>query len=104
MKYRNFRTVARVFEVLAWVVGIAVFGMSLAGGFVAGGLNVVIGILMGAVGGFLAFAFLYAAAQFIYVIIDIERNTRATLRALLEEVETEEPVESEVRVKTKEGQ
>jgi hypothetical protein len=37
----------------------------------------------------LSFVFLYALAQFIYVVIDIERNTRATLRALLEEVEVE---------------
>jgi len=101
MKYRNFRTIARVLEVLAWVGGVAVFALSLGGGFIAGGLNVVIGIIMGAVGGFLMFTLLYAFAQFIYVIIDIEQNTRATLRALLEEVETEEPVEREVNVKTK---
>lgn len=103
MKYRNFRTIARVIEVLAWVGGVSVFALSLAGGFVGGGMNVIIGIIIGVVGGFLTFAFLYAFAQFIYVVIDIERNTRATLRALWEEVETEE-VETEAKAKTEGGQ
>jgi len=97
MKYSNFRKIARVFEILAWVVGIAMFILGLASGFIGGGANIILGILMGTVGGFLSFVFLYAFAQFIYVLIDIERNTRRTLRALLEEVETEQEVE------TKEG-
>jgi len=95
VKYKNFRTVARVFEVLAWLVGILVFVMGFVGGINAGGLNVVLGIIIGIVGGFLCFASLYAFAQFIYVLLDIERNTRATLRALLEEVAPEEEVETE---------
>ena len=92
MKYKNFRTVARVFEVLAWLVGILVFVMGLVTGIAGGGFSVVLGIIIGVVGGFLCFASLYAFAQLIYIIIDIERNTRATVRALLEEVEAEQEV------------
>lgn len=95
VKYSTFRTLARVFVVLAWLIGILVFILSLVTGIIGGGLAVVLGIVMGVVGGFLSFAFLYAFAQFIYVAIDIERNTRATVRALLEEVVPEEEVETE---------
>jgi len=103
VKYKNFHTMARVFEILAWLMGIGVFAFSLLAGFQAGGANVILGIIMGVVGGFLGFAFLYAFAQFIYVFLDIERNTRRTLRALLEEVETEE-VETEEEVKAEKGE
>jgi uncharacterized membrane protein len=89
MKYKNFRTIARVFVVLAWVMAIGTLGISLIAGFLAGGTSIIMGIIVGLVGGLLSFVFLYALAQFIYVVIDIERNTRATLRALLEEVEVE---------------
>ena len=95
MKYRNFRTIARVFVILAWLVGIIVFVGGLVTGIIGGGATVVLGIILGAVGGFLSFAYLYAFAQFIYISIDIERNTRATLRALLEEVEAEQEVGAE---------
>lgn len=88
--------IARVFVVLSWIVGILVFILSLVTGIIGGGgLEVVLGIVIGVVGGFLTFASLYAFAQFIYVAIDIERNTRATVRALLEEVVPEEEVEGE---------
>jgi hypothetical protein len=87
--------IARVFVVLAWLVGILVFILSLVTGIIGGGIAVVLGIVMGVVGGFLSFVSLYAFAQFIYVIIDIERNTRATVRALLEEVVPEEEIEGE---------
>ena len=90
MKYRNFRTVARILEIVAWLLGIIVFIGSLAIGFIGGGISVVVGIIAGIVGGFLSFAFLYAFSQFIYVLLDIERHTRRTVRLLLEEVETEE--------------
>jgi len=103
MKYKNFRTVARVFVILAWLVGVGTFVLSLASGFIAGGVNIVIGIIIGAVGGLISFIFLYAFAQFIHVSIDIERNTRRTLRALLEEVEMEE-VEKEEEVKAEKGE
>ena len=104
MKYRNFRTIARVFGILAWLVGIVVFVMGLVTGIAGDGLNVVLGIIIGVVGGFLSFASLYAFSQFIYVLLDIERNTRATLRALLEEVEPEEKVESEQKSEPKEDE
>ena len=95
MRYNTFRMIARVFVVLAWLVGILVFILSLVTGIIGGGIAVVLGIVIGVVGGFLSFASLYAFAQFIYVIIDIERNTRATVRALLEEVVPEEEIEGE---------
>jgi bacteriorhodopsin len=93
VRYNTFRTLARVFVVLAWIVGILVFILSLVTGIIGGGIAVVLGIVIGIVGGFLSFASLYAFAQFIYVAIDIERNTRATVRTLLEEVEPEEEME-----------
>jgi len=95
VRYSTFRMIARVFVVLAWLVGILVFILSLVTGIMGGGIAVVLGIVLGVVGGFLSFASLYAFAQFIYVILDIERNTRATVRALLEEVVPEEEVEGE---------
>jgi len=104
VKYKNFRTVASVFGILAWLVGIVVFVMSLVTGIAGGGFSVVLGIIIGVVGGFLSFASLYALSQFIYVLLDIERNTRATLRALLEEIEPEEEVESEQKSETDEGE
>jgi len=87
--------IARVFAVLAWLVGIVVFALGFIVGILGGGVTVIVGIILGIVGGFLSFVSFYAFAQFIYVVIDIERNTRATVRALLEEVEPEEEVEKE---------
>lgn len=94
MKYKNFRTIARTFGILAWVVGALVFGLGLVTGISGGGATIFLGMIVGVVGGFLSFVSLYAFSQFIYVSIDIERNTRATLRALLEEVEMEEEGEA----------
>jgi uncharacterized membrane protein len=97
MKYKNFRKVARIVEVLAWVAGLGTFVMGLLTGFSAeGSSGIIVGLLFGIVGGFVAFIFLYALAQFIYVILDIERNTRATVKALYEEVEKEEAIEGKV--------
>lgn len=93
MKYKKFRTIARVLVVLAWLVGILIFVMGFITGIAGGGASVIFGILIGIVGGFLSFVSLYAFAQFIYVVIDIERNTRLTLRALLEEMEPEGEIE-----------
>ena len=90
--------IARVFVVLAWLVGIITVIFSVYAGITTGGIGIVLFLIMGIVGGFLSFASLYAFAQFIYVILDIERNTRTTARALLEEVEPEEEVESEQEV------
>jgi hypothetical protein len=101
MKYRNFRKIARVLEVLAWVMGLGIFVIGIASGLVEGG-NILFGIIVGVVGGFMAFVFTYAFAQFIYVLLDIERNTRATVKALYEEVEKEEEV-GKVATKEAEG-
>ena len=91
MKYKNLRKVARVFEVLAWVLGLGTFVLGIASGLVEGG-NILLGMITGIVGGFFGFVFVYAFAQLIYVFLDIERNTRATVKALYEEVEKEEEV------------
>lgn len=82
--------IARIIGALAWVVGILAFIIALVSGIIAGGVGAALGIVMGIISGFFSFAFLYAFSQFIYVLLDIERNTRETLAALLEEVETEE--------------
>jgi len=107
MKYKNFRTMARVFEVLAWVLGLGIFVMGLLSGFLSedgGGATIILGLIFGIVGGFLSFMFLYAFAQFIYVLLDIERNTRATVKALYEEVEKEEGVEKVANIEAEEGE
>ena len=104
MKYRNFRKIARLFEVLAWVLGLGIFVLGLLTGVTGGGANILVGILMGIVGGFLTFVFLYAFAQFIYVFLDIERNTRATVKALYEEVEKEDGGEKVANVEAGEGE
>lgn len=91
MKYKNFRKVARIIEVLAWVGGLGIFVVGLLTGFTGEGAPAIVaGIIFGVVGGAVTFLFLYAMAQFIYVILDIERNTRATVKALYEEVDKEE--------------
>ncbi len=97
MKYKNFRMVARVIEVMAWVAGLGILVLGLITGFTGeGAAAIVTGIIFGVIGGLVTFIMLYAMAQFIYVILDIERNTRATVKALYEEVEKEEGVESVV--------
>lgn len=101
MKYKNFRKVARVIEVLAWVAGLGIFVLGILSGFTGDtSTNIVIGLLFGVVGGFVSFVGLYALAQFIYVILDIERNTRATVKALYEEVEKEEEIEAKANINT----
>lgn len=94
MKYKNFRMVARIVEVMAWVAGLGIFVLGLITGFTGeGAAAIVTGIIFGVIGGLVTFIMLYAMAQFIYVILDIERNTRATVKALYEEVEKEEEIE-----------
>jgi|GEM_PF-4939938 len=98
MKYSNFLAIGRLFGALAWILGILTFITCLVSGVMLSALPeadgsviyIVLGIAGGIISGFLTFILLYAISQFIYVSIDIERNTRQTLRALLEEVETEE--------------
>ena len=95
MKYKNFRNMARVLEVLAWVLGLATFGLGLLSGFLGevDAATIVLSLFLGVIGGFMAFVFFYCLSQFIYVALDIERNTRATVKALYEEVEKEEGTE-----------
>ena len=94
MRYNTFHMIAGVFVVLAWVMGIGTFLLCLGLGIWDGDASSVILLLfIGVVGGFFQFVSLYAFAQFIYIAIDIERNTRATVRALLEEVVPEEEME-----------
>ena len=96
MKYKNFRKMARVLEILAWVLGLATFGLGLLSGFTGDidAATIVLSLFLGVIGGFIAFVFLYCFAQFIYVALDVERNTRATVKALYEEVEKEEEIGS----------
>lgn len=105
MKYRNFRKVARLIEILAWVAGLGIFVIGLISGFTGGeAANVIVGLMFGIFGGFFTFVFLYALAQFIYVILDIERNTRATVKALYEEVEKEVGAEMLINIEDKESE
>jgi len=91
MKYGNFRIIGRIIGALAWIVGILTFLLFLVMGIALGGVSyLLLGIVGGIIWGVVSFLFLYAFSQFIYVIIDIERNTRQAVSALLEEVEAEE--------------
>ena len=104
MKYKNFRMVARLIEVMAWVAGLGILVLGLITGFTGeGAAAIVTGLIFGVIGGLVTFIMLYAMAQFIYVILDIERNTRATVKALYEEVEKEEEVETVANKETAEG-
>jgi len=102
MKYKNLRMVARVYEVLAWVTGLGIFVLGIASGMVEGG-NILLGIISGVVGGFFSFVLIYAFAQLVYVLLDIERNTRATVKALYEEAVQEEETEGKANADTEEG-
>lgn len=96
MRYRNFHIIARIIGALSWILGIGTFIYFLVSGLTSEPVEAVapialpVVIVMGFVFGFLIFIFLYAFSQFIYVTIDIERNTRQTLRAIMEESEIEE--------------
>ncbi len=102
MKYKNLRMVARAFEVLAWVLGLGTFALGISSGLVEDG-NILFGILAGVIGGFFSFVFIYAFAQLIYVFLDIERYTRATVKALYEEAVQEEETEGKGTIDTEEG-
>ena len=105
MKYKNFRMVARVVEVLAWVAGLGMFVIGLITGFTGDGAQaIIVGLIFGIIGGLVTFIALYALAQFIYVILDIERNTRATVKALYEEVEKEDGTERVANIEAQEGE
>ena len=96
MKYNNFRNIARIMGLMAWLMGLIIPVYFLITAITAepvegaSALAVPVLIVLGLVAGFIAFIFLYALSQFIYVSIDIERNTRAIVRAILEEIEPEE--------------
>lgn len=88
MKYRNFRAIARIIGLLAWILGILSFIAVLVSGIATGGAaGALLGIVLGIVSAFLAFISLYVLAQFIYVILDIEEHTRETRAALTKEGE-----------------
>jgi len=106
MKYRRFRTLARVIEILAFVAGIGILLLGILSSMVGEGdsTTILFGIIVGVGGGIFTFIYLYAFAQFIYVILDIERNTRATVKALYEEVEKEDGVERVANIEAPEGE
>lgn len=88
MKYRNFRIVGRIFQILAWLNGLITVGyFLLVAYFAEGALVTVLWVGAGIIVGLLTFAFLYALSQFIYVILDIEQHTRATRAALTKKEE-----------------
>ena len=106
MKYKRFRTMARIIEILAFVAGIGVFFLGILSSFTGEGdsATIMFGFIIGIGGGFFTFIYLYVLAQFIYVILDIERNTRATVKALYEEVEKDEGVEKVANIEAQEGE
>ena len=115
-KYRALRFIAFVFQVLAWVsLVLAILGMlgslaagvmniisipaldqfQLQGGAAGGVASVVAGIvsaLVVLVIGIINFILLLAAAEYFYVLIDTEQNTRAGTDYLRQLVQAQQPV------------
>ena len=82
MKYRNFRLIAQLFEALAWIVGAvaAVFAVVVAVA-ASSTLQSTVSIIGGLFFALVAFLSFYAISQLIYVVLDIEENTRETRKA-----------------------
>ena len=101
-RFRALRVIATILKVLAWLVlvfgvliGIVVFFASVAGGQLLGGYGApgAAGVLGGFFGGAMVmviaviyFLLLYAWAEFIYLLLAIEENTRATTQLLQRQV------------------
>jgi len=82
VKYRNFRLLARVFAVLAWIVGGGATLLAILVAFQASsGLLSILSIVIGLLFAFFAFAVLYTVSQLIYLVIDVEENTRELRRS-----------------------
>ena len=85
-KYGALRTVALIITIVAWIVLVVgvigsivmgIGGATLMGTVgITGAAYVAITIIIGIVGSVLAFLFLLAYAQLIYLLIDVEANTR----------------------------
>ena len=84
-KYGALRTVAIIITVIAWIVLIiGVIGSIAAGAIGAdllglgygGGTYMAVTIVVGVVWSVLSFLFLLAFAQLIFLLVDVERNTR----------------------------
>ena len=82
MKYRSFRLIARIFAVLAWIVGgVATVLAVLVAAAASSGLQSALSIIVGLVFAFFGFVVLYAISQLIYLVLDIEENTRELRQA-----------------------
>ncbi|MFW6125949.1 MAG: hypothetical protein ACOC58_02470 [Chloroflexota bacterium] len=82
-KYGALRTVAIVFTIIAWIVLILGVIGAIAAGVVGivGDMGVLpsVGIIIGGIiMAVVYFLFLLAFAQLIYLLVDVERNTRET--------------------------
>jgi hypothetical protein len=96
LRYQNFRIIARIIGGAAWLLGIFIFIYFLISAIEVGGaVGLAVGIGLGIALGAITFMLMYSFSQFIYVALDIERNTRAIVRAILEESEMEEEEEEE---------
>jgi len=83
VEYRNFRLIARIFVALAWIVGaVATIFAVVVAVAASSALQSTVSIIGGLFFAFVAFVALYAVSQFIYVVLDIEENTREIREAL----------------------
>jgi hypothetical protein len=84
-KYALLRTIAAIFKILAWIILVVGIVGSIWGGiYIVGELGTLgyIAVTGGVVCSVLTFIVLLAAAELIYVILDIEQNTRKTSEQL----------------------
>jgi TRAP-type mannitol/chloroaromatic compound transport system permease large subunit len=96
-KYGFLSFAARVLRIVAWVVlvvgviGSILFGISTAGatdGAIAGFAGAVAGLFLAIIGSilsFLAWVFLLATRELLYLAIDVEENTRNTAERVAKE-------------------
>jgi hypothetical protein len=82
-RYRALRTIATVFRILAWIVLVlGVIGSIVVAVMAEGAAAAVLVLIAGLFGTAIYFLILFAAAGAIYVVIDIEQNTRDTVESL----------------------
>ena len=83
MRYQGFRLIACIFAALAWIVGgvTAILAIVVAVAS-SSALQSAVSIIGGLFFAFVAFVALYAISRSIYVLLDIEENTREIREAL----------------------
>jgi hypothetical protein len=83
VRHQGFRLIARIFVALAWIVGgVAAILAVVVAVAASSALQSAVSIIGGLFFAFVAFITLYAISRFIYVLLEIEENTREIREAL----------------------